>query len=102
VTHYTTKDRRGMLQVFKQAKRLVDAKIYICHAIHATCEPALYQRLSENLIVNRLDGEFTLESWLHMHHKPLMKLPNDGNERYAKYRATRHAWLDALIVEFSS
>ena len=102
--NYTKTQRKRMANAFKEAKKILGpGHSYICHCIGAA---AHQHRISQStadlckmLINDRLQGHMVLDSWLiHVAGIDKVLVRND----YAKMRATRHAWLDSLIKEFSS
>ena len=91
----------------------VMATSYICNAISIATDKwgadtnkyATQRDMLHQLIETRLEGTYSLEGWLQrMHGINVKSSLHDGEEEaYAycsKCQATRHAWIDSLIVEF--
>ena len=94
-----------LVKAFKDAKRRIaqGTAHYICHALvdahhYGTIERATRVSASE-LIKDRLGGYYSLEMWLS--HKHGIKVDNFKSADRARIRATRVAWLNSLIKEFS-
>lgn len=80
-------------------------RIYICHAITlASIELNMTRAAVElkSLIAGRLGSVITLDSWIALHHPALVNdLTYTDTEYNRKMQATRHAWINSLIEEFS-
>lgn len=81
---------------------------YICTAIEGIREsghrtvPSASLKRAKLLIQYRLGSCFTLTSWIRLHHPELDEAVHaDRCNNGPKMRATRIAWLDSLIQEFS-
>jgi hypothetical protein len=104
-------------EVFKQAKRCLamdysetcntpTKEKFICIAV--TTAAAYTKRMTvadvkrcEGIVKSRMDGEYTLESWLVDRGCIPVKFLNDRNI-LDRIQAHRHAWLDLLIAEFEA
>lgn len=93
-----------LVKAFKAAKRLiVQGKVhYICHGLRVAYDNGSTNEHAKDAAVTlvgmRLSGHVTLESWLQRVHG----IRCDPRRPYqAKIKATRIAWLNALIKEFS-
>lgn len=89
-------------QGYRQARRMQ----YICRAIAVAQDRSnldvgqkLVGQKLRNLIMRRLNGSGSLESWI-VYQKGLAVFPL-STEDHDKMQQTRHAWIDDLIREFS-
>ena len=113
------------VQILKKAKQLLaknhqetgEKEIFICHALDKACgvhnSNHSHEVLEEikGVIKFRMSYELTLEDWLEKYHginqisysfpwvTDIQKKLEDYDD---KVQATRHAWIDSLIVEFSA
>ena len=101
-------DRRAAVKALTLAKKRLwngapDCRrtglVFICHAVQAVARenPGLVKTCDQlrALIMHRLQGAPILSLWLIQHHN----IPAFRNA--PRLQATRHAWVDALIKEFS-
>lgn len=90
---------------------------FICHALEETYKQnyplkSSFESLCElkSLIKERMSNEYTLEDWLVKYHgivepswNPRTKAEEEAEVKHIdKMQATRHAWVDSLIAEFSA
>ncbi len=112
---YTTSNA-GYVKAFKAAKRYLSDYVgqgnfkrnFICYALEAAaCAGKIDYGdylAARALIRERLGAVMptTLEGWLERHYPELnAEIQVDDSNRSHKMQATRHAWLDSLIKEFS-
>lgn len=93
-----------LVKAFKAAKRRIEqnSATYICFALEAAHDYGTIDWSvlddARRLVEDRLLPYTTLESWLHNKHH----IPYASSSAYlAKIKATRIAWLNSLIKEFS-
>lgn len=105
---YTKAQRKAMAQVFTRAlERLpLDGRpsrsLYICDNIGLVDAPYHVRKMCKDLIAERLQYYFCLESWLK--EEVGVSISEIAQDRYngrRKLQATRKAWLRSLIEEFS-
>ena len=104
----TPYERQAVANTFKKAKAIFeeDSCQYICTALCRTL-PHIYQedseeyrayKLAKAIVMERLEGRNSLESWLK---KQGFFIPiNPSPELERKLRKHRLQWLDLLIAEF--
>lgn len=112
---HSPKTRLLMVNAFKKAKENLkhhdgdysdsfDKTTYICNAILFSEDLLSIHDLCVGVISDRLGGNSTLEGWLVDNGiATLSEIRYDENcNNMKKIQATRHAWIDSLIEEFSS
>ena len=106
--NYTPYERQAVAKTFKKAKVILKRGRcqYICTALGWTLpskgptNPEEYRvyRLAKSIVMKRLEGQNSLESWLK---KQGFFFPtNPSPELEQKLRNHRLQWLDLLIAEF--
>lgn len=101
-------------QVFAAAKKFlvlpeevgagVDKKRYICYAINSTHYSSRTRSAACRVVSDRLGDAGFLENWLEVRRGRNFRRQWERNTMQfrQKMQATRHAWLDSLIVEFAA
>lgn len=113
---YTKAERAKMAAAFKHAKQFLlhsmkDAEHsngtrFICLSLEFAYEAGLIEIEEvcrcKRVVSSRLDGQPSLAQWLQSRgHFSMDEYLADGLLGNPKLQATRHAWIDSLIKEFS-
>jgi hypothetical protein len=93
-------------KVLKLARPLIKDYEFLCRAVDSTrCRDSNVTIEDvirvQAMISKRLDGYFTLDSWLLYVHGVLAK-DMDDNKYEKKMLQTRLAWCDSMIAEFAA
>ena len=94
----------NLVKAFKTAKRRIkqNSAVYICHALDNVREYGAIDRSAPNaakkLVQSRIHPYYSLEAWLEGEHQ-ITRV--SSRPYWAKIKATRIAWLNSLIKEFS-
>jgi len=97
--------RKQIAEVFRQAKqhlRPAGGVLFICTAISRTGTSHAAKQAARRIVEQRLHPHNVLEYWLeNTGNASLQELEADLRSGMHRIQATRHAWLDSLIDEFS-
>ena len=97
-----TATRQELAEAFRYARRQISPKYpkFICVALQTYC-PARVGTAATEVIVERLGGAYTYETWVDRHFDDLARNILDDETRDQIGYESRLRWLDSLIEEFS-